>query len=179
MVEELMLKAPQPKLIWSTSEEGQSKFFNVEDVECKVGSEPYGSSKYVVNLACAHLNQRYKHHNMPIKSYLGNPNTVPSSLAAGIVGDFVQEYAGKPFFYFAKYCLGLDMIHYSGYEASIALAHIVENADLDTDKIYTSWSNRHGLARVEVTNLSDIIIEEQVSKVGDYLDGLVNQLAPK
>jgi len=73
-------------VIWTSSVTGQRHSFNPADLEGLNGADPYGSSKYVVNLLSVAFNNGASHS----KSYICDPGTFASNISFALVPWFLH-----------------------------------------------------------------------------------------
>jgi len=72
------------KIVWTSSMSSSRKFFDINDVMCIQGSEPYSSSKYSVDAVALAWNDEFqeKHDPPRVKSVTVDPGTVLTGLMA-------------------------------------------------------------------------------------------------
>lgn len=109
-------------VIWTSSSAGQRRAYSPDDIQCTTGTDPYGSSKWAVNMASIITSR-----SMNIKSTLADPGTFAT---AGITGQLTPLFLFFIFSYFfallrpfiPELCLTTD-------NASESLMHIYNNRD--------------------------------------------------
>ena len=107
-------------VIWTSSSAGQRRAFSPDDVQCTSGTDPYGSSKWAVNMASIVISR-----TMNIKSTLADPGTFAS---AGITGQLTPLFL----FFIASYFLAflrpfIPELCLTTDNASESLMHIYNN----------------------------------------------------
>ncbi|KNC82543.1 hypothetical protein SARC_05170 [Sphaeroforma arctica JP610] len=120
LLKDLLVKS-QGRIIWTSSNAANTKSFKHEDIEHKNGSDPYGSSKYAVDLLNAALNREL--NSKGVYSYTCCPGLVITNVTLGILPWWMWTYILFPFLLIYRCIEPMYVLHpYNGAEALIYLS---------------------------------------------------------
>jgi len=134
-------------VIWTSSATGIPSAFSFDDIQGNDAADPYGSSKWAVNLASAGVNK-----NLKVKSFICDPGTFQT---AGITGKLISMWVFTLYSYFL--CLLRPIVPnltLTTQNATESLFNTFQNREtLKHELKYCSHAKLHGRAFVSAAEM--------------------------
>lgn len=138
-------------IIWTSSINASSEEFNVDDIQCSEGKEPYASSKHAIDLTSLALNKQF--NSKRIYSHVACPGLVLSNMTFGILPSWCWSLL-VPFLWLFRIFLPSNTLDpYNGSEALFWLSEQSSEA-LDPKTKYCSRISILGKRYVEPVRLN-------------------------
>jgi len=126
IIRELEHLLTDASVIWTSSNTARRALYNSSDIQGFSCSDPYGCSKYVINLLSGHLNRA-----KGAKSYICDPGTFASNISFAMVPWYLSFFMILFFKLLQPFSPKLTG---STEKAVLSLLHIFHNRDLDPSK---------------------------------------------